>query len=403
MGVDALLRQLLDSRAELAERVVERIRTEMPQGFAGVPVEEQRAGIEAAIEMIVGMRLGGEHPTTAASARILREIGERRARQGVPVDDLLRAWRMGIEEATNYGRELAATTDAAPNELFDLFQEAFALADEAMVSTASGHRRDSSGDGEGDRRGALVRGAVLGRLGPAELHSGFVAFALDPLATYRVFRARTGGKADAEAINLALESGEGSSERTGLAAQFEREIIGFSCGELPRGEFDLVAIGPERLPAELPDSFRTAGRVLGAAERFGLAGVHDLATAGLHAAVIESPELGSALCERLVAPIMAMPGGSEVLASVSAWLACGMRTDPAAERLFVHPNTVRYRLRRYEELTGVDLRETEDAFRVWWALHREELIAPDTGDDGMPAPLADGNAPASASAPPAPA
>jgi DNA-binding PucR family transcriptional regulator len=49
-----------------------------------------------------------------------------------------------------------------------------------------------------------------------------------------------------------------------------------------------------------------------------------------------------------------------------------MRIDPAAERLFVHPNTVRYRLRRYEEETGVDLRETEDAFRVWWALHREE-------------------------------
>jgi hypothetical protein len=80
-----------------------------------------------------------------------------------------------------------------------------------------------------------------------------------------------------------------------------------------------------------------------------------------------------------------------------------MRTDPAAERLFVHPNTVRYRLRRYEELTGVDLRETEDAFRVWWALHREELMAPDAGDDGMPAPEAYGNVPASASAPPAPA
>ena len=67
------------------------------------------------------------------------------------MDDLLRAWRMGVEEATSYGRELAAGTDAEPDELFDLFQQAFSMADEAMVSTATGHRRDSREDDEGQR------------------------------------------------------------------------------------------------------------------------------------------------------------------------------------------------------------------------------------------------------------
>jgi hypothetical protein len=52
-----------------------------------------------------------------------------------------------------------------------------------------------------------------------------------------------------------------------------------------------------------------------------------------------------------------------------------MRVDPAAERLFVHPNTVRYRLRRYEEITGAELAETEDAFRVWWVLQRDLAIS----------------------------
>jgi hypothetical protein len=398
MGVDLLLKRLLESRSELAERVVERIRTEMPSSFAGVPVEEQRAGIEAAIDLIVRMRLAEKSPATGTSARMLREIGERRARQGVPVDDLLRAWRVGIEEATTYGRELAATTDAAPDELFDLFQEAFSLADEAMVSAASGHRRDAVGDGEGERRAALVRGALLGRLEPAELHSGFVAFALDPLVRYRAFRARAGGDIRLAAVNSALERSEGPPARSGLAAQFDSEIIGFSCGELPRSEFSLVAVGPETLPPGLPASYRTAGRVLGAAERFELLGVHDLVSAGLHAAVIEDPELGSALDERLVRPVAEQQGGVEILASVRAWLASGMRTDPAAERLFVHPNTVRYRLRRYEELTGVDLRETEDAFRVWWALHRAQVSPAELTEaaaEGIPA--------SAAPAPPAPA
>ena len=87
--------------------------------------------------------------------------------------------------------------------------------------------------------------------------------------------------------------------------------------------------------------------------------------------MIEDAELGEALAELLIAPVRGLPGGPEILASVREWLAAGMRVEPAAERLFVHPNTVRYRLRRYEELTGAELAETEDAFRVWWALQRE--------------------------------
>ena len=49
--------------------------------------------------------------------------------------------------------------------------------------------------------------------------------------------------------------------------------------------------------------------------------------------------------------------------------------NAAAQRLFIHANTVRYRLRRYEELTGTDLSVTDEAFRVWWAIHRDQAGA----------------------------
>lgn len=39
------------------------------------------------------------------------------------------------------------------------------------------------------------------------------------------------------------------------------------------------------------------------------------------------------------------------------------------------------KLRRYEELTGADLSETEDAFRVWWALQREAALGASDGDE----------------------
>jgi len=189
MSVEALLQELLDDRALIAERVVARVREEMP-AFAGVPLDEQQAGIETAIEMIVRARMEDPGGSFGDGARLLRDIGERRARQGVPVDDLLRAWRMGIEETTAHARELAGQGDTRPDELFDLFQEAFGLADEAMLSVAGGHRGDPAADAEVERHVTLVRGTLLGRLSANEIHSGFAAHALDPLAGYRAFRAR---------------------------------------------------------------------------------------------------------------------------------------------------------------------------------------------------------------------
>jgi hypothetical protein len=41
-----------------------------------------------------------------------------------------------------------------------------------------------------------------------------------------------------------------------------------------------------------------------------------------------------------------------LLETFGAWLDCGGSADEAAKQLFVHPNTVRYRLRRLEERTG---------------------------------------------------
>ncbi|WP_038863553.1 helix-turn-helix domain-containing protein, partial [Mycobacterium avium] len=63
-------------------------------------------------------------------------------------------------------------------------------------------------------------------------------------------------------------------------------------------------------------------------------------------------------------------GGSsrELIATVRTYLACGMHVERTATRLFVHQNTVRYRLARFEELTGASLRDTEVVTEVWWVL-----------------------------------
>ena len=63
----------------------------------------------------------------------------------------------------------------------------------------------------------------------------------------------------------------------------------------------------------------------------------------------------------LVAADQARPGGSgELVATLRAYLAANCSQQDAAQRLFIHHKTMRYRLERIEKLTGLDLRSHED-------------------------------------------
>jgi sugar diacid utilization regulator len=132
----------------------------------------------------------------------------------------------------------------------------------------------------------------------------------------------------------------------------------------------LVALGPPRTLEELPSSFVTAGRVLNSCRSVGLEGIYDLAGAALFVAAYESGDAGDALAERYVGPLEDVANGAELVATLRAWQEMGMRTEATAERLHIHANTLRYRLARYEELTGVDLAETEEVVGLWLALAR---------------------------------
>jgi DNA-binding PucR family transcriptional regulator len=50
--------------------------------------------------------------------------------------------------------------------------------------------------------------------------------------------------------------------------------------------------------------------------------------------------------------------------TLAAWLDCGSSIEGAGRALFVHPNTVRYRLRRVTELTGLSPTDARDAFAL---------------------------------------
>ncbi len=78
----------------------------------------------------------------------------------------------------------------------------------------------------------------------------------------------------------------------------------------------------------------------------------------------------------LVAADQARPGGSgELVATLRAYLAANCSQQDAAQRLYIHHKTMRYRLERIEKLTGLDLRSHEDRVRVDLALKINEMMA----------------------------
>jgi DNA-binding PucR family transcriptional regulator len=80
---------------------------------------------------------------------------------------------------------------------------------------------------------------------------------------------------------------------------------------------------------------------------------------------------GDAEAERQLVEEIAQPleaAGSTVLQTVDAYLESGGVLETCAKRLFVHPNTVRYRLRRATELTGRNPADPRDALVLRIAL-----------------------------------
>ncbi|WP_456824152.1 PucR family transcriptional regulator [Cellulomonas sp. P5_E12] len=81
----------------------------------------------------------------------------------------------------------------------------------------------------------------------------------------------------------------------------------------------------------------------------------------------------TALVAQAYAPLAASPGS--LLETLSAYLGTGRSLEAAARTLYVHPNTVRYRLRRVSDVTGWDPLDARESYVLQTALALGRLDA----------------------------
>ena len=91
---------------------------------------------------------------------------------------------------------------------------------------------------------------------------------------------------------------------------------------------------------------------------------------------LQDDEALALYCQSVLGPLEDDSGeyGEELIRSLEAFIEQNGQWEKAARQLFCHRHTLRYRIRRVEELTGRDLGNARDRIDFWLALRGRELV-----------------------------
>jgi PucR C-terminal helix-turn-helix domain len=308
-----------------------------------------RTGVRQALEGFIELREG------KASARLpARDVyvrfGRGEARSGRPLDALLQAYRVGAQAAW---RGLAAAGDRAgvePRTLYELAEAIFAYIDGISAASADGHAFEQSlaARGEQERRRRVVEAllaepqaseheiVLAARAAAWELPERLAVLAFDPAAGERVAARLPAPALVAGGWALVVDP-DGPGRHDELRSAL-RDTAG--------------ALGPAvgwRRAAESAQRARLALEAVGGEEPLVVADEHLL-----DLILTSDPTLSDELVRRRLAPLDELPPRQRerLLETLAAWLDSQGEARPAAERLHVHVQTVRYRLGRLRDVLG---------------------------------------------------
>lgn len=364
--IDATLAEL----DTLVDDSVREIRAQLPV-YRSLDETELRQSLALSFIRVLQAARAHDVRTHDSDLADLAAGARHRAENGVPADEMLLAWRIGFQVAVRHARLIGEQRAVPPEQVLELLQSLIAWADRGMVVVATAHHRADVelARADQDLRGGFVRAVLLGSLPPGGLAEQSRHHGVDDARRYVAIRADVPPGMTPLEVQRLVGFAEGE-----ITTSLDGDVIGFLPGSTSRtigarATSVAIGIGPERTLEHLSESFAQATRALETARAFELSGPHGFEELGLLPAVLTDTVVGDHLRTRYVAPL-----SPEIAASVRTWLAAGAHVERAAAQLTVHPNTLRYRLSRFEELTGANLKEPTAQFEAWWALHYD-LVA----------------------------
>ncbi|MFT4048455.1 MAG: helix-turn-helix domain-containing protein [Solirubrobacterales bacterium] len=353
------------------ERAAARAIDEVP-GYADMPATDVSDGIARDLALAVGALTEGRD-LSESDRESMGIIGHTRAQQGLPLEAMLQVYWITVDEVFSELWSTLEQGDLTAEQVFEVARSAWRLVGPMIEVAVRAYYSEQLelAVADSQRLSALVHTLLHT---PTDGESSDVAgLGLDPRGEYMAFRAQ---RIDGDTRRLLLDLKLPDALDNGLVAPHEGDVIGFSAStpRLSESADVILAVGPSGRLHELPRSFTVASRILDTArayDRTGVFGVEDLA---LESLARSDSALGDALVDRYVRPLE--PGtvsGRECLLTVQALIEHDLSAERAATALFVHPNTVRNRQRRFEQATGTSLRSVTTCAEVHLALLRAQV------------------------------
>jgi hypothetical protein len=368
-----LMRAVRAEIAEAIENTTEHTRT--LHSYDAVATEAIQELVTRQYETVLARLDERRRPDARTDGSFFDSAGETRGRQGVAIREMLALWRIGLEYLHELARRVASPGPNRDALLLEFLELALAWGDFAMLHAAEGHRRGELSQAREQQhvQTNFVRRVLFASATRGEISSALDSLGLDAQGLYHAVRARPLPTVDMDTIERYLGADGLVRRGNGLIAMIDGDACGF-IAHLPHNAAP-TAIGistPVPLTA-MKTAFRQASRALETALTLGAKGVFGFGDLSLHPAIATDTEIGDVMITRYISPLLNITGGETILATTERYLGNDRNIDVTAKDLAIHPNTVRQRLDRFEEVTGRSLRETETVVEVWWALQRRRL------------------------------
>jgi hypothetical protein len=326
-----------------------RVRASIP-GFAPLPdpeIDKQREAVARTLEAILDITDGGT-PDLTENRVALAAAAAHRARQGLALSDVLSTYDVSWVVCVRGILDLADGPDhASAEQLITVSKE---LLPAIQEGSRSGYYAELARQGSGSALAeALLGGLSTGSDGPAPQHTGYwvlvvrCAAAVPPgwtppplprevLVTVRAY----------EVVALVPAHGERHQDRPDLVDAAYRALT----DRLPMSTAGTdLATGPDLVPGSYAHAAQAAALASPLQER--PLGITDVL---VDIAVSADPDLVRALTR----PIETLAAHPDLLTTLEAFYALDMDRAKVARREGVHRNTVDYRLRRIQQLVGID-------------------------------------------------
>ncbi|PZG02033.1 PucR family transcriptional regulator [Micromonospora deserti] len=351
----------------LAERTVTAITAEVPS-YSGTLTGQMRDKIENAVQIALGTFLQlVEHsqaadPSTplAPALEAAYALGSGEARSGRSMDALLAAYRVGARVSW---REMATTTVQAGLSAATVAQFAelmFAYIDELSAASVAGHADELASAGRARRRNLerLTRQLLTGEPEDVLLRSAERADWPPPQTLTVVLLPRANLRA-ALAL-LPPQTLESDDLPAGPDEELAVLVVPDAHGDRRRQLVRVLrgrraVVGPARPWTRVASSYQRAVR----ASALDLAPGADGAALDTERHLAElvlsaDPEGLADLRARVLEPLSSLPRttADRLTETLRSWLLHHGRRDEVAADLFVHPQTVRYRMGQLRELYG---------------------------------------------------